>query len=87
MDKVIQKDHVGAKGRLVTPRRRKKLLSRKEQEVLRENNALRSVSQKLGVEKFDSLQTQWAALDTRNGGSDQVTANGMIVCLLQQELT
>ena len=86
MDKVVTKVTVGAKGRLVAPRRTKKL-SRKEQETVRERNAEKEARRKLGEEKFETLQSRWASLDTGNGGKDQITANGMIVCLLQQNMT
>ena len=59
----------------------------KDQEVFRENNALKEARRKLGDAKFESLQSRWVSLDTGNGGADQNTANGMIVCLLQQQLT
>ena len=81
-----QKAIPGAKGRLV-PQRRTKKLSRKDQEAVRERNALREARRKLGDVKFKTLQSQWASLDTGNGGTDQSTANGMIVCLIQQQLT
>ena len=86
MDNAARKLTPGAKGRLVPPRRTQKL-SRREQEAVREKNALKEAKSKLGDEKFRSLQSRWSALDTGNGGRDQATANGMIVCLIQQELT
>lgn len=86
MDKVVPKITAGAKGRLVVPRRTRKL-SRKNQEVVREQNAEAAARRKLGDDKFNILQERWDHLDTGNGGKDQITANGMIVCLLQQNLT
>ena len=86
MDTASPKIKFGDKGRLVVPRRTKKT-SLKEQELVREQNALKEARRKLGEDKFKTLQTRWLSLDTGNGGADQNTANGMIICLLQQKLT
>jgi len=45
----------GAKGRLVPPRRTKKL-SVKEQEKVREANALKAAKEKLGLDKVAELK-------------------------------
>ena len=71
---------------MVVPRRTKKH-SQKEQERVRVENALKGARRKLGDNKFETLRDRWLSLDTGNGGTDQNTANGMIVCLLQQQLT
>ena len=76
----------GAKGRLI-PARNIKKSNKKLQELVRDQTALKSAKVQLGEQQVAVLRARWQELDTGNGGKDQETGNGMIVCLLQQNLT
>ena len=80
------KSSAGARGRLV-PARRIKRTTAKEQEAVSNKNALEAAKKKLGSEQVVELQNRQSQLDTSNGGNDQETGNGMIICLLQQNLS
>ena len=71
----------------MVPARNIKKSDKKLQELVRDRNALNSAKAQLGEQQVAVLQARWQELDTGNGGKDQETGNGMIVCLLQQSLT
>ena len=83
---MVHSTPVGARGRLI-PARNIKKTSEKQQELVRDENANISAEKKLGAAEVVVLRKRWQSLDTGNGGEDQQTGNGMIVCLLQQGLT
>ena len=68
--------------RLVAPRNRKKL-TEEEKQV----RALAAVKETLGEESFEGLRKQWLVLRDSKLKADKKKADGLIVCLLQQNVS